>query len=415
MDRKLVRKSNYLIEASYRHSAIEQKIILVLASMIRPDDREFKPYPIKLQSVIQFIGLQTNNDYGYLKEATKNLLGKVITITTPNSELQTHWFSSIEYFEGRGEMEFTFDPKLKPFLLQLKDRFTTYRLREAVQLKSSFSIRILELLRQYEKLGERTFEISRLRELLGIGEDQYRLYADFKKRVILSAQKELASKTNITFDFEEIKAGHAVDKLRFIIRVTAPEPAFDEADATITPTEDPDLEKLIALLPEVYRQQTGIRKLVAEALAKSGVDLVARNIIYANERSSAVNPGSASGKPGNYRNYLAKALREDYGLAFQEDREVHQATQENARKTREAVETRSRQEQEAAQRDQENRERARVYRQNLAPEALASLREEAMTRLDPTHRDLVTRRSPGAEILLKLTMDKICLERMKLA
>lgn len=414
MDRHLVRKSNYLIEASYKLSAVEQKIILILASMIKHDDREFKTYSLKIQSVIEVLGLQTKNGYAYLKEATRNLMGKVFTITTPDSELQTHWFSSAEYFDGRGEVEFSFDPKLKPFLLQLKERYTTYRLKEAIQLKSSFSIRMLELLRQYEKLGERVIELRRLRELLGVGEDQYRLYADFKKRVIIPAQKELTAKTDIAFKFEEMKTGHAVDRLRFKIRTVARKPKTATEEITPTLADDPDLERLLQLLPETYREKRSIRKMLSGYLKRLGYDFVARNIVYANEKSNAVKHIDGIGTSGNYRNYLAKTLRGDFGLAHQEDKEVRKAAADKVRRKRDAEIEAARQERERIQREQENKERARVYRQSLTPDALNALREEALANMDPEQRALVVRKSIGADLILTMAMDKICLERMKI-
>ena len=35
MEHKLIRKSNFLIEASYKLSLVEQRIVMVLASMIK--------------------------------------------------------------------------------------------------------------------------------------------------------------------------------------------------------------------------------------------------------------------------------------------------------------------------------------------------------------------------------------------
>lgn len=415
MDRRLVRKSNYLIEASYKLSAVEQKIILILASMIKPEDREFKKYLLKISNIAQVIGLNSNNDYTYIKASTQNLLSKVFTITTPESELQTHWFSSVEYFEARGDVEFTFDPKLKPFLLQLKERFTTYHLQEAVQLKSSFSIRMLELLRQYEKLGERTFEVRTLRNLLGVEDHQYKLYADFKKRVILAAQKELAAKTNISFEFTEIKNGYAVEKLRFKIIPATRETAQTVGKGTPELVVDPELDRLALLLPEQYRSKDSVRKLLAGQLKKSGFDFVARNIAYANEKSNASTPGTASGKPANYRNYLAKALQGDFGLAFQEDQEARRAVEEVRRQAEKAAAHERKLHDDKLRIERENHERARVYQESLTPESLAALREEATARLDSQQQELLRRKAHGSELLLKVSMTRICLERMKLS
>src|SRR5690606_31316286 len=77
--------------------------------------------------------------------------------------------------------------------------------------------RIYELLKQYEKIQERTFLLSDLRELLG-AENIYPAYGNFKQRVLLPAQKELKNKTDISFKLEEIKNGRRVVKVKFIIQ-----------------------------------------------------------------------------------------------------------------------------------------------------------------------------------------------------
>ncbi|PEK11073.1 hypothetical protein CN681_09590 [Bacillus toyonensis] len=47
--------------------------------------------------------------------------------------------------------------------------------------------------------------------------DVYPNYANFKQRVLNPSQKELNQKTDISFEFEEVKLGRKVQKIRFII------------------------------------------------------------------------------------------------------------------------------------------------------------------------------------------------------
>lgn len=420
MENHLVRKSNYLVEAAYRLSAVEQKIILVLASMIKTKDREFKPYMLRIRNFSRLIELDSKADYEYLKSVTRSLLEKVFVIRTPHSEIQTHWLSSVEYNEGKGSVAFTFDPKLRPFLLQLKERFTTYRLRDVIQLRSSFSIRMYELLKEYENIGSRTFELKQLKEVLGLERRQYTLYGDFKKRVILPAQKELKAKTDITFEFEEIKTSRAVTKLRFQISANANyRGSQDGSDDDICiadslkPAAQADYDRLEQLLPEKYRSMKSVQRLVLSYLEGRGVEYVARNIAYANAKSNAVNHGVSKGRGSNYRNYLAIALHADFGLPFIEDLEAQKATQAvQKRKEAELADIQQR-EMEKVRRDQENMEIAGKYQKQLAPAELAQLREEAFDSLDDQQKSLVLRNTPGSEMLLKIAMTHICMARMK--
>lgn len=422
MENQMVRKANHLIEAAYKLSTVEQKIILFLASTITSEDADFKSYPLRIKTFQNFLGNASSN-YDRIEEVILALKEKNLKIVYPNDQgkrviLNVNWLSSSKYTEGSGVIELKFDPELKPFLLQLKSRFTNYRLKNVVQLKSQFSIRIYELLKQYEKLGKRLFTISELRFILGIDDDQYRQYTDFRKRVILVAQLELAEKTDISFDFEELKVGHRVGQIRFIIKSKTQDNLLSAEPETISPMpisqENNDLDRLITMLPSEYREKETLRKLLKTWLEKQGADYVARNIEYANEGSNAVNPGMKLGKGSNYRVYLSKALAGDFGLPRKEDKEAErQAEAEARRKAQEAADA-QKHHQAQTQKQKEDLERARIFQQNLPPEALEHLKAEAFSRLPPEHQEIVKKKSVGAEMMLKLMMDKIALERMKI-
>ena len=57
--------------------------------------------------------------------------------------------------------------------------------------------------------------IDGFRESLGITDDQYRLFADLKKRVILPAIKEINTKTNIVIRFELTRRGKKFSHITF--------------------------------------------------------------------------------------------------------------------------------------------------------------------------------------------------------
>ncbi|CKF63558.1 Replication initiator protein [Streptococcus pneumoniae] len=155
--------------------------------------------------------------YTELSKITKELLSKVIEIRAGEELIQVSWLSSAIYNRNKGTIDMRFDPLLKPFLLELSSKFTSYRLANVVKLKSTYAIRIYELLKQYEDLKERTISLENLRYYLD-AMDVYPNYANFKQRVLKPSQKELNQKTDISFEFEEIKLGRKVQKIRFIIR-----------------------------------------------------------------------------------------------------------------------------------------------------------------------------------------------------
>ena len=422
MENRMVRKANHLIEASYKLSAVEQKIVAVLASTVKSEDEDFKSYPIIIKDFLSVTGTE-HNDYEWLENIIIGLKGKNLRIVFLDDDgietiINSSWISSTQYKTGSGIIKLCFDPKLKPLFLQLKKRFTNYRLINIVQLKSQFSIRIYELLKQYEKLKQRLFEVSELRLILGIANDQYKLYSDFRIKVILTAQKELEMKTDLSFTFEEIKVGRAIGKIRFFIKSKTLEQAqLPEAETILPvsiPQENNDLEKLIALLPKDYQGKDAIKKILKSWLEKQNFDYVARNIEYANDGSNAVKPGANLAKGSNYRNYLSKALTGDFGLPHKEDKETKQKAEEDAKRKAQEEATAAKHRLEQAQNQKENHERAQVFQQSLSPEALKQLEAEAFSSLDPQQQELVKKNAPGSKMTLKIRMDKISLERMKI-
>nr|AAR39408.1 putative replication initiator protein [Bacillus methanolicus MGA3] len=211
-----VTKSNKLIEANYKLGVVEQKIILCLASNIRPTDSDFKTYTLPVKEFNKLLGLKGSPKYTELRKITKELMQKVFEVRINKKVIQVAWLSYVAYNESEGTIDIRFDPFLRPYLLELKKEFTSYKLENVVKLKSSYAIRIYELLKQYEKLQERTFLLDDLRKMLG-AEDIYPAYGNFKQRVLMPAQKELKKKTDISFEIEEIKVGRRVNKIKFLI------------------------------------------------------------------------------------------------------------------------------------------------------------------------------------------------------
>ena len=211
-DKALVIKDNKLIEAHYKLSKLEQHIVLSMVSKIKKDDVEFKRYRM---SIKEFFGVEYGSKYDRMKEATERLMQKIIKIKKEKSFLQVAWLSSAEYFEGEGIVELEFSPKLKPYLLQLKEKFTAYELANVIEFKSTYSIRIYELLKQYEKIKSRNIELEELQQMVGT---EYKTFYDFKRKVIEIAKKELKEKADIYFTYNPIKFGRKVQSIEFHIK-----------------------------------------------------------------------------------------------------------------------------------------------------------------------------------------------------
>ena len=281
----VVVKSNQMIEASYRLSLQEQRIILYMASMIQPNDEDFRPVSLSIKEFAEVMGVQ-NTHHTYMQQVTRELLTKVITIKEENSLLQVGWLSSARYFHKEGCVRLSFDPELKPYLLQLKERFTKYQLSHVIRLKHSYSIRFYELFKQYEKIGWRYFTLKDFRNLLGVGEDEYKLYGDFKKKIIVPSKKEFDLKyknqeLDFTFEYEEKKDGRKVIGLKFeILKPSIQLELFDTNKVDENSVIDLDHSELIAELITFKLTKKQINNL----LKRYSVERIKSNIEVTNKK-----------------------------------------------------------------------------------------------------------------------------------
>ena len=245
----LVTKSNNLVEARYHFSIWETRVFTKLVSLIQPGDADFKKYKLHIKDLVQFFGVNDNDAYVKIKAVPDSLLKKVVTIPyTENGEerlLKTGLIAQATIPKKKeGYIEISFHPDLKPYLLQLKRTFLSYDIRNVLKISSVYSIRIYELLKQYETLGYREFDLEQLKVILGVS-DKYKLYGHFKSRIIIKAQEDLQQHTDICFTFTEIKKGRKVTAILFEIDPNVYSPILEADTATAAPTGDKaGLEKL---------------------------------------------------------------------------------------------------------------------------------------------------------------------------
>lgn len=213
-----VTKSNELIESTYKLSLQEQRILLVMASKVQPADETLKTYSFRALDFIEIVGNKKGTGfYSYLKEIVKGLQSKVLTIKKDGKERDYSWVITSIYEENEGYITLQFHPDLKDLFLELKEKFTTYQLENVVRLNSVYSIRIYELLKQYERVKKRQLTVDQLRSLLAIEPTKYKQYGHFKNKVLMVAKNEINKKTDITFDIKEIKTGRKITSIEFII------------------------------------------------------------------------------------------------------------------------------------------------------------------------------------------------------
>lgn len=214
-NRNIVKQSYELNTARYRLSVVETDIIFKMISEIKNEDQDFKIYSFKVTELEKALGRSL--DRSYLKETARNLMKKPLTINRGGGGfLVCNWLSSFEYSPKTGEIELSFDPKLKPYLLELQGRFVKADIRHVFKLTSEYSKRIYTIFKQWEKLGKYEVSVADWQKILEVPKSMLN-YADFKRKVLEVAKNQINESTDLTVDFEEIKTGRKVTNLIWTI------------------------------------------------------------------------------------------------------------------------------------------------------------------------------------------------------
>ena len=210
---------NNLVQAKYSMTLQQKRVMIWLVSQIKPTDEDFKEHILSVKELIEVCQLSGESAYKQLKDITFSLIEKgirIIDITNPKEDIETQisWLSSAKYRYGR--VTLTFSPELKPYLLLLKEKFTSVNMIDMMQFKSVHAIRIYELLKQYENIGERILDIEEIKECCGV-KDKLKKYDHFEKYLLLIAQREINEKSDIHIEFERIKPFRKIEGIKFII------------------------------------------------------------------------------------------------------------------------------------------------------------------------------------------------------
>lgn len=220
---RTITKSNELIQKSrFNLSLQQQKIVLYLISQITPYDDDFKLYEFSIQEFCRICGIDETSGKNYqdLKDAIKEIRDKSIWITLGTGrETTIAWIEKPYIDPGSGMIQIRLDKDMKPFLLQLKQNFTSYELLWTLHFKSKYTIRLYELVKSihYHDLEtyEKVYALEELKKLLNA--ETYKTYQTFKERVLKRAVNEINQYSDQNLSYEAIKNGRSVSKIKFIV------------------------------------------------------------------------------------------------------------------------------------------------------------------------------------------------------
>lgn len=228
---ELVVKSNQVVEASYRLSVTEQRVLLSAIAKI-PKQVEVSDdviYTVNVQDLNK-IGIHEKASYRELKLAVDRLYERSINFIDGTTS-KIRWVQRIDFNDSKSEIAIRFSKDILPYISNVKENFTQYLLSDVATMKSAYSFRLYELLAQYKNIGKRLIGIDDLRLMLVVGK-KYKTTGNFIAWVVEPSLKEINQVTNLTVSVEPKKTGRKYTHLEFIIKVK------DKATAHRTQRDD---------------------------------------------------------------------------------------------------------------------------------------------------------------------------------
>lgn len=231
-----VAKSNDLIQkARYDLSVGELKTLSYMISLIKPDDKPGKMYSFQISDYCRVRGIDdaSGKNYKAIKETLQSLRNHSYWMVDENGrETLYSWIEKPSIYKGK--VSFRFDKDIEKMLIDIigSGRYTQYELINLLAMKSSYSIRLYELIKSWHGIMtyhknpamQVNFDINlaELRKRIGC-EKKYPQFKEFRRNCLEPAKKEINTYTDLKIDYIKMTKGRVVEGIHFIVKAKDPD------------------------------------------------------------------------------------------------------------------------------------------------------------------------------------------------
>ncbi|EJO3978173.1 replication initiation protein [Salmonella enterica] len=212
-------KSNALVEASYKLTLQEQRLLLLCISRLNSSNATPESQKTMMITAEDFFNsfpdMGRNHAEEKLQEAIDRLWDRSIILKDDEKREEFRWIQyRAQYARGEGKAQITFSDAVMPYLTQLKGQFTRVVIKNISNLSRSYSIRIYEILQQFRSTGERIIALDDFKSSLML-DGKYKDFKTLNRDLIKPCVDELNKKSDLAVTVETIKKGRTVVALHF--------------------------------------------------------------------------------------------------------------------------------------------------------------------------------------------------------
>lgn len=284
------------IHANNKMSLIQRKLANALLYNAYPDLHTKSEFQISIRELCHLTGYNSN-DYKMIKQALIGLLSMVIEWNLVDKDLvENVWNASAIIADAsiQGSIcTYSYSNKMRE-LLHNPLVYGRLNMQEQARFKSSYGLALYENCIRYQNIKQTPwFDLPLFRKLMGVSEDKYLIFRDFKKRVIDIAIREVNQHADIKVLEKYRRAGRNVDAIKFTI------------EQAIVKVDDASQEKNIV---QILQEDFGITATVAAEVTEKYESSYIEEKIKLIESS----PSFKQGKINSLAVYLMNALEQDY-------------------------------------------------------------------------------------------------------
>lgn len=296
--------ANKIIRGKQKMTVYEAKLIRVLISQIKKDDKDFRMYRTNIKSLAEMLGTDRKNIQREIRSVCKNLMKQIVEIENGEDWEILHWLSYAKYDSKTGIIMLMLSQEISPYVLALKEKFTRYQTKNILTMQSFYAIRLYELLQMRIGMDKKKtmlyqFEVKELRIILEC-ESKFKQIGEFKRFVLDIAVREISNETEYICMYDCKKTGRVITDVIFSLKEKdKKELNYQEELQEI----DLDMDELIDQLREIIKEplKTKEYKSILQA-AGNNIELIEQKYQIAQKQR----------KIDNLVGWLIAAIQEEY-------------------------------------------------------------------------------------------------------
>lgn len=297
-----LKKHVAVIHSSNRLTLLQRKIANALLFNAYPHLNERDEHTIHIAHLCQIIGYDSN-DHKLIKRALVNLLSTVLEWNLVDGErLDTEgiWNASSIIADASIDgaiCNYSYSNKMRK-LLYRPNIYGRLDMRVQAKFQSTYGLALYENCNRFQDIGQTPwFNMEKFRKLMGVEENKYKIFRDFKTRVLDKAVEEVNKFSPLAISPQLRKQNRQVTSIQFLITkkniIDAGAGLFENQPQTLKDI----LNKKYGLSG---KQVENTMVTYDEKYIKEKIDLIEASTSF------------KDGKVKNLAKYLLSALREDY-------------------------------------------------------------------------------------------------------